>query len=104
MLDEDLTVRAPSLFPGWKVAAWGRTPNGDTLASLASNWFGASLQRSPDLETWEPITDGPAYDNGRNLNQIWALTTEGDTIYAGVDEAGLFGPPTMGQPGAASPH
>ncbi len=89
LLDEDLTVRA-AVFPGWKVPAWGRTPNGDTLASLASNWFGASLQRSSDLETWEPITDGPTYDNGRNLNQIWTLTTEGNTIYAGVDEAGLF--------------
>lgn len=90
LLDPDLSIRQAGLFAGWKVSAWGALPGGELLAALASNWFGASVQRSSDLEQWEPVANGPAYDNGRSLNQIWALVRHGDTVYAGVDEAGLF--------------
>ncbi|HEY7705473.1 MAG TPA: hypothetical protein VID03_11685 [Acidimicrobiia bacterium] len=78
------------LFKGWKVSAWGRAPDGQYLAGLASNWFGASVHRSPDLETWEQVENGPSYEEGRKLNQIWTFCTSDSKVWAGVDEAGLF--------------
>lgn len=85
------SVRGP-LFPGWKVTALGRAADGTYLAGLASNWFGASVHRSLDLENWVQVEAGPSYaeDSGRKLKQIWKFHADGDTTYAGVDEAGLF--------------
>lgn len=82
-------LRGP-LFPGWKVTAWATAPDGTTLAAVASNWFGASIHRSADLETWEQVPKGPAHPEGRTLEQIWTLHPAGDRVYAGVAEAGLF--------------
>ena len=48
------------------------------------------MRRSDDGIDWQPIPDGPSYPEGRELNQIWTITTAGDRIYAGVDVAGLF--------------
>lgn len=89
--DGDWSVRGP-VFPGWKVSAFGQAADGTYLAALASNWFGASVHRSPDLETWEQVEQGPSYDkeSERKLNQIWTFHTSGDRTYAGVDQAGLF--------------
>lgn len=80
------------LFPGWKVTAFGRAPDGTYLAALASNWFGASVHRSSDLEEWEQVAAGPAHPEGsdRKLNQIWVFSTHQGWVYAGVDDAGLF--------------
>lgn len=88
---EDWSVKGP-LFPGWKVTAFGRAPDGTYLAGLASNWFGASVHRSADLSEWEQVANGPAHPEGsdRKLNQIWTFTTQDDTVWAGVDDAGLF--------------
>jgi photosystem II stability/assembly factor-like uncharacterized protein len=86
----DWTVDGP-LFPGWKVTTWGRTPSGNHLAAIGSNWFGPALHRSDDLENWEQVTAGPAYpEEGPTLNQIWTLHVHNNTLLAGVDEAGLF--------------
>ena len=74
----------------------GRSPpgparlTGGALAALASNWFGASLQRSTDLDTWKPFGEAPSYDDDRPLEQIWTLTPADGVLYAGVEEAGLF--------------
>ena len=85
------TVDGPS-FPGWKVSAFGRTPDGTHLTALGSNWFGASIHRSTDLKTWEQVEHGPQYpeESGLKLNQIWTFLTQPDRIFAGVAEAGLF--------------
>lgn len=79
------------LFPGWKVTTWGRTPGGAYLAALGSNWFGPAVQRSTDLEEWEQVPGTPTYpEGGPKLEQIWRFRPEGDRLYAGVAEAGLF--------------
>lgn len=85
------TVEGPS-FPGWKVSAYGRTPDGTHLAALGSNWFGASVHRSRDLESWEQVEHGPSYPESSSLklNQIWTFLTVDDRVLAGVAEAGLF--------------
>ena len=80
------------LFKGWKVTAFGEAGDGTYLLGTGSNWFGAALHRSADLEEWTQIGDGPAWPEGgdRRLTQIWTLARSGETLYAGVDEAGLF--------------
>jgi len=80
------------LFKGWKVTTFGEAGDGTYLFATGSNWFGAALHRSSDLKEWTQIVDGPAWPEGgdRKLTQIWTLTRAGDTLYAGVDEAGLF--------------
>ena len=79
-------------FPGWRVSAFGKAPDGTYLAGLGSNWFGASVHRSEDLEKWDQVEHGPSYpaELGRKLTQIWTFHTAGEKVYAGVDEAGLF--------------
>jgi photosystem II stability/assembly factor-like uncharacterized protein len=83
---------AEPAFRGWRVTAFEQSPGGDYLLTTGSNWFGAAVHRSPDLTTWEQIVDGPAWPESteRKLTQIWTMTTHGDTVFAGVDEAGLF--------------
>lgn len=85
------SVRGP-MFSGWKVSAFGQSADGTFLAALASNWFGASIHRSRDLEHWDQVEAGPSYneESGRKLKQIWKFHTTGERTYAGVDEAGLF--------------
>jgi photosystem II stability/assembly factor-like uncharacterized protein len=85
------SVVGPS-FPGWKVTAYGRASDGTHLAAIASNWFGASVHRSPNFREWEQVEAGPSYPEHtrRQFNQVWTFTNAGDRVYAGVDEAGLF--------------
>ncbi len=87
----DWAVAGP-LFPGWKVTAFGQTPAGTHLAAVGSNWFGVGIQRSDDLTSWVPIDTPPAWPEGsdRKMEQIWTFHARGDTLYAGVAEAGLF--------------
>jgi len=77
---------------GWEVTTFGRAPGGDYLLATGSSWYGAAIHRSPDLEDWQQVVDGPAYhaDAGRKLERIWTLTGVGERLYAGVAEAGLF--------------
>lgn len=89
IIDGEGDVTGP-LFPGWKVSSFGRTPDGNYLAGLGSNWFGAAVHRSPDLKDWTQIENGPTYGESRPLNQMWTFHTVGDRIWAGVAEAGLF--------------
>ncbi|MEX1208589.1 MAG: exo-alpha-sialidase [Acidimicrobiia bacterium] len=84
-------LEAP-IFKGWAVTAFGRSPSGDHLLAVGSNWFGAAIHRSADLATWEQVVDGPAWLEGaeRKLNNIWTIAGVGDSLFAAVDEAGLF--------------
>lgn len=84
-------VSAP-LHPGWRITTFGRSPGGDHLLASGSNWFGASIHRSPDLEAWEQVVDGPTWpaEAERKLNNVWTIHRHGDRLFAGVDEAGLF--------------
>lgn len=77
---------------GWKVSTFGRDAAGDYLLATASSWYGAALQRSSDLDSWQQLESGPAYEEagGRTLSQIWTIRTIGDRILAGVADAGLF--------------
>ncbi len=80
------------LFPGWKVTAFGASPDGTSLAAVGSNWFGVGVHRSSDFENWEQIDDPPSWpeDTGRKMDEVWTLHTDGDRVWAGVAEAGLF--------------
>ena len=80
------------LLKGWKVTAFCTAGDGTYLLATGSNWFGAAVHRSSDLKEWTQILDGPAWPEGgdRKLTQIWTLTQAGSTLWAGVDEAGLF--------------
>ncbi|MDP3984102.1 MAG: hypothetical protein Q8Q52_03750 [Acidimicrobiia bacterium] len=57
---DDWSVTGP-LFPGWKVTAFGRAPDGTYLAALASNWFG---DRSQELADGTEITFLQAVSGG----------------------------------------
>lgn len=80
------------ILPGWRVTAFTETAAGDYLLATGSNWFGAAIQRSQDLADWQQTEEGPAWPEGgeRKLTQIWTFARQGDRLYAGVDEAGLF--------------
>jgi photosystem II stability/assembly factor-like uncharacterized protein len=87
----DWRVEGPH-FAGWKATAFGDAPDGTAVATVASNWFGHGVFRSTDLADWQQTDDAPAWpeDGDREMNQVWTLHRDGDRLYAGVDEAGLF--------------
>ncbi|CAN5834321.1 hypothetical protein BH23ACT5_BH23ACT5_04350 [soil metagenome] len=85
------------LFPGWKVTAFGRAPDGGHLAGVGSNWFGASIYQSPNMVDWAPVEASPTYGETRALSQIWTFHNVGDRVYAGVSEAGIFVSDDSGQ-------
>ncbi|HET7770042.1 MAG TPA: exo-alpha-sialidase, partial [Chloroflexota bacterium] len=56
-----------------------------------SNWYGAAVWRSRDLgATWDHSSEGLAYPDGPGIEQVWRVRRAGETLYAGVDPAGLF--------------
>ncbi len=87
----DWRIDGPHL-KGWQVNTFGRTPDGTFVLGTGSTWYGAAVHRSNDLQTWDQVVAGPAYgeEEGRKLDQIWTLAPVGDTLFAGVAEAGLF--------------
>lgn len=94
----DWRMTGPHL-PGWEVySLLGDSRHGKRIFAGTSHLvFGTSLRVSDDMgETWTEIADGPRYspESGFKLNRIWQLVPGGpdepDTLYAGVDEAGLF--------------
>ena len=77
------------------------------FASQVSDWFGQQIQRSNDGgHTWEPVGNEFKYDGTPGTHQwydgtqhpwefkrVWHLEpslTDPDTVYAGVEDAGLF--------------
>jgi len=89
--DSSWAVEGP-LFPGWKVTAFGETPDGTHLAGVGSNWFGIGVHRSNNLSDWAQTDSPPAWPEGseRTMEQIWAFHSDGERLWAGVAEAGLF--------------
>ena len=101
-------------FKGWRVTAAARVPGGRTYLGVALESFGNAILASDDLERWEQLEAAPRYAEGdrgnadhnrtipsttptgrganepRQVDQIWTLHSAGDTLYAGVSEAGLF--------------
>jgi photosystem II stability/assembly factor-like uncharacterized protein len=99
---------------GWLVTAFARDETGLTYAAVTHDVWGAVIMASHDLETWEQLESAPRYletqkgnaghnriigamdpmeqfsPGGRHVDQIWKLLAVGDTLYAGVSEAGLF--------------
>lgn len=84
-------IEGPRL-PGWRVTTFGTGPGGAHLLATGSNWFGAAIHTSDDLVSWRQIVDGPKWPDGgeRRLNSVWTIESQGDVLFAGVDEAGLF--------------
>jgi photosystem II stability/assembly factor-like uncharacterized protein len=57
-----------------------------------NEWFGPAVWQSPDLgETWTHSSDGLAYEPGETpIRSAWSIAASGETVYAGVEPAGLF--------------
>lgn len=87
------------IFPGWKVSAFGTTPDGLHLAAVGSNWFGIGIHISPDFSEWAQIDSPPAWseESGRKMEQVWSFHRDGDRLWAGVAEAGLFTSDDLGK-------
>jgi len=83
---------------GWEIYSLLGDPAGERVYVGTSHWvYGATIRVSDDLgETWEQVENGPAYspESGFKLERIWQLApghpSEPGTLYAGVEEAGLF--------------
>jgi len=96
-------------FGGWEIYhVKGSPAEPDRLyASQSTGWFGQKIQRSDDGgTTWEPVGSEFAYDGVTGTHQwydgtphpwefarVWHLEPSLDdpeTVYAGVEDAGLF--------------
>jgi photosystem II stability/assembly factor-like uncharacterized protein len=104
----DWEVTGP-LFGGWEIYHVKGSP-ADTnrlYASQTSGWSGQVVQRSDDGgKTWEPVGNKFSYDGTPGTHQwydgtphpwefarVWHLEPslhDPDTVYAGVEDAGLF--------------
>lgn len=91
-------VAGPYLH-GWSVYSLHgeNTPGKRVFAGTGHYVYGATIRYTDDLgETWTQVENGPTYspDSGFALKQIWQIvpghSSEPGTLYAGVDEAGLF--------------
>lgn len=53
--------------------------------------WGPHLHTSRDFgESWQLLESAPHYDHARGLEAIWYVLPLGETIYAGIEPAGLF--------------
>jgi photosystem II stability/assembly factor-like uncharacterized protein len=100
---------AGPVFGGWEMYHLKASPvHADRLyASQSTGWFGQLIQRSDDGgRTWQPVGNEFRYDGVPGTHQwydgtphpwefarVWHLEpslTDPDTVYAGVEDAGLF--------------
>jgi len=105
---ETWDIRGPH-FAGWEIYhVKGSPADPDRLyASQTSGWFGQVIQRSGDGgQTWEAVGNQFSYDGDPGTHQwydgtphpwefarVWHLEpslNDPDTVYAGVEDAGLF--------------
>ncbi len=101
-------------FKGWIVTAAARDAGGRYYVGVTSDVYGTAICVSDDLESWQQLENAPRYEptdagneahnrligaadplgrfkgSNRHVDQIWKLHAAGDTIYAGVSEAGVF--------------
>jgi photosystem II stability/assembly factor-like uncharacterized protein len=84
---------------GWEAySVLGDSRHGNALIAGTSHMaYGTSIRISYDFgQSWTQIEEGPAYTaaSGFALSRIWQLVpgapSQPDTLYAGVEEAGLF--------------
>lgn len=80
------------IYRGWFVTAAARDPGGRTYLGLTHEVYGTIVMVSDDMREWQHIENGPKYTeaDGLTMNSIWCFHIAADSIYAGVDEAGLF--------------
>jgi photosystem II stability/assembly factor-like uncharacterized protein len=105
---QQLDVTGPH-FGGWEIYHVKGSPADPNrlYASQSSGWFGQLIQRSNDGgRTWEPVGNKFVYDGVPGTHQwydgtphpwefkrVWHLEpslSDPDTVYAGVEDAGLF--------------
>ena len=105
---EKWEVNGP-FFGGWEIYHVKGSPvDPDRIyASQSTGWFGQMMQRSNDGgKTWEPVGNKFVYDGEAGTHQwydgaphpwefkrVWHVEpslSEPDTVYAGVEDAGLF--------------
>lgn len=72
--------------------AIGDPATGTIFAGGGDAWFGPAVWRSDDLgRTWSHSSEGLAYAEGEEpIKTVWSLARSGNTLYAGVEPAGLF--------------
>ncbi len=99
---------------GWLVTAATQGPDGRFYIGVTSDVYGCTLVVTEDFKTYTPLENGPRYEAGergndmhnrlmgamdpmgeksasqRYVDQIWKLHCDGERLYAGVSEAGLF--------------
>jgi photosystem II stability/assembly factor-like uncharacterized protein len=94
----DWSVEGP-LMKGWDIfnVAHDRRHGNRLYAAVGSFVYGATVHVSDDLgRSWRQLANNPRYPEGDKfkVNQIWNVApgpeSEPNTIYAGVDEGGLF--------------
>jgi photosystem II stability/assembly factor-like uncharacterized protein len=73
--------------------AWDAA-RGVLLAAAGSPWYGPLVWRSEDLGgSWTQASEGLTYGEGEDdpaVTRVWNITAVGETLYAGVEPAGLF--------------
>src|SRR5690606_14277308 len=71
----------------------GDPSNGVIYAAGGNEWFGPAVWKSTDLgKTWTHSSEGLSYGEGQDpIKAAWSLARgQGDTLFAGVEPAGLF--------------
>ncbi|MGD1069620.1 MAG: exo-alpha-sialidase [Bryobacteraceae bacterium] len=108
-------IKGP-FFAGWEIYHVKGSPADPNrlYASQSSGWFGQQIQRSNDGgETWQPVGNKFLYDGVPGTHQwydgtphpwefkrVWHLEpsfTDPETVYAGIEDAALFGSTDGGQ-------
>ena len=85
-------VRGP-LCEGWPINHLTADERTGTLhAGGRSVWYGPAVFRSDDLgATWTHSSEGLTYgDDGPKVKTVWNVTPVGESLFAGLDPAGLF--------------
>ena len=89
------SITGPHL-PGWDVYSAYRDDRGRIYAGTSHFVYGPTFRVSDDNgNVWQQFEARPAYPSGGEweLKRIWQIAghpTERDTLFAGVEEAGLF--------------
>lgn len=71
----------------------GDPSNGVIYAAGGNEWFGPAVWKSTDLgKTWTHSSEGLSYGEGQDpIKAAWSLARgQGNTLFAGVEPAGLF--------------
>ena len=68
------------------------TESGIIYAAGGNEWFGPAVWQSPDRgRTWTHSSAGMAYPAGETpIKSAWSLARSGQSLFAGVEPAGLF--------------